>query len=196
MMKNPVLLVHGIYDTIAKFNIMSAYLTQRGWEVHRINLTPNIGSAKLEQLATQVADYIDKTFPTSQVIDLLGFSMGGLVTRYYLQRLGGIKRVQRYISISAPNNGTLMAYSLPLPGIIQMRPNSQFLADLNRDRVEILSQINCTLFWTPYDLMILPPTSSKIGIGREIILPVLVHAWMVNDLRTLEQVVQVLSEPL
>lgn len=195
-MKNPVLLIHGIYDTISKFNSMYAYLTQRGWDVHRINLTPNIGSARLDYLATQVADYVENAFHPSQAIDLVGFSMGGLVTRYYLQRLGGIKRVERYISISAPNNGTLLAYGLPLSGIAQMRPNSRFLRDLNRDARKVLSTINFTLFWTPYDLMIVPAISSIMGIGREIQLPVLVHAWMVQDMRTLKGIERALSEPV
>lgn len=194
--KNPVLLIHGIYDTLAKFNTMSAYLAARGWEIHRINLNPNFGKARLDYLATQVADYINNNFSSSQPIDLVGFSMGGLVTRYYLQRLGGIERVQRYISISAPNNGTLLAYCLPLDGIAQMRPNSEFLADLNQDVRQSLGEIDCSFLWTPYDLMILPPHSSRIGVGQEIQLPVLVHAWMVTDRRTLDQIAQILSKPV
>ncbi len=186
MEHNPVLLVHGIYDTVAKFKELSAYLEQLGWSVHSINLKPNDGSAPLNDLAKQVADYVDRTFESGQSIDLLGFSMGGLVTRYYLQRLGGVERVKRYITISAPNNGTLTAYSLSLKGIIQMRMNSHFLQDLNRDHDEYLSQIQVTNLWTPYDLMILPAHSSKMGIGQEISVPVVVHGWMVSDRRVMK----------
>lgn len=120
--------------------------------------------------------------------------MGGLVTRYYLQRLGGINKVHRYISISAPNNGTLTAYTLPRPGVKQMRPNSEFLQDLNQDIKDSLSQINVTVIWTPYDLLIVPPNSSQINIGKEIKLPVLVHEWMVKDSRTLKAISQALSQ--
>lgn len=194
--RNPVLLIHGIYDTIAKFNIMTTYLSQLGWQVYSINLTPNTGWIGLDELAKQVAEYIKKIFPPSQPIDLIGFSMGGIVTRYYLQRLGGINRVQRYINISAPNNGTLIAYGLPFPGIIQMRPNSEFLQELNNDSVELLNKINTTFLWTPFDLMIVPPESSRMPVGKEIILPVFVHAWMVSDKRALKVVADVLSEPV
>lgn len=194
--RNPVLLIHGIYDTTAKFDTMSAHLTQLGWEVHTFNLIPNNGSERLDKLATQVSNYIDNNFAPSQPIDLLGFSMGGVITRYYLQRLGGVNRVQRYITISAPNNGTLMAYTLPLAGINQMCPNSSFLEDLNQDCATILDKINCTIIWTPFDLMIIPPQSSKMPIGKEFTIPVLVHAWMVSDSRTLELVTNALLEPL
>ncbi len=194
MNRNPVLLIHGISDTIRKFDIMTSYLEKRGWPVHRINLTPNYGMACLKELAKQVDDYISNTFPAEQPIDLLGFSMGGVVTRYYLQRLGGIKRVQRYISMSAPNNGTLMAYTLPLTGVQQMCPNSEFLRDLNKDHQKILNQIKVTVMWTPYDLMIVPPNSSQMGVGIEQQFPVLFHAWMVDDKRVLKAVEKALSE--
>ncbi len=79
--RNPVLLIHGIFDTVVKFRKMSAYLCQGGWEVHTINLIPNNGFSSLDNLALQVADYIDKTFPSTQLIDLVGVSRGVLVAR-------------------------------------------------------------------------------------------------------------------
>jgi triacylglycerol lipase len=196
MERNPVLLVHGIYDTVAKFKELSAYLDRLGWSVHSINLKPNDGSAPLNDLAKQVAVYVDRTFESGQMIDLLGFSMGGLVTRYYLQRLGGVEQVKRYITISAPNNGTLTAYSLPLKGIKQMQINSSFLQDLNQDHNQYLSQLQVTNLWTPYDLMILPAHSSKMGIGQEISVPVAVHAWMVRDRRVMKIIASALSDSL
>jgi triacylglycerol lipase len=192
--RNPVLLIHGLNDTTRVFKQMSVYLTNLGWMVHRINLTPNNGTARLENLANQVSHYIDKTFATGQPIDLVGFSMGGIVTRYYLQRLGGVGRVQRYISISAPNNGTFAAYGLNLPGIVQMRPNSSFLQELNRDAVEILGKLKTTVMWTPFDLMILPAQSSQIPLGKELTVPVLLHPWMLSDHRIMAAVARALSE--
>ncbi len=191
--RNPVLLVHGIYDTAAKFNAMTAHLQALGWEVHRLSLRPNDGSAPLERLAQQVADYVKETFGPRQAIDLLGFSMGGVVTRYYLQRLGGLERVQRYVSVSAPNHGTLLAFGLPRPGVWQMRPGSDFLQDLNQDCRQCLAGVQVTIIWTPFDLMILPAQSSSLGFGREVKLLVPVHGWMVRHPQTLEQVAIALS---
>ena len=195
-LRNPVVLVHGIIDTEAVFKKMSAYLTERGWSVHRVNLTPNNGRESLEKLAQQVEDYIAVNFAPQQPIDIVGFSMGGLVTRYYLQRLGGIERVQRYISISAPNHGTLMANALPFSGIVQMRPQSDFLLDLNRDVVPLLGKLNFTWIWTPFDLMIVPAQSSRLSVGKELQIPVLVHAWMLKDKRVIKAVADALSEDL
>ncbi len=194
-MKNPVLLIHGFFRKKSIFNKMYAYLTSLGWEVHRIDLSPGNATVGLDKLALQVADYIERAFRDSQPIDLIGLSMGGLVTRYYVQKLGGIKKVERFITISAPHNGTYLAYSLPIPGCIQMQPESAFLQDLNRD-VEILKQLNFTSLWTPYDFIIVPPESSKLGVGKEVKLTVFSHAMMVRDSSSLEAIRDALCEPV
>ncbi len=193
--RNPILLVHGLTDTSHKMRKIASHLRGLGWQVYDIDLTPNSGDAKLEVLAQQVADLVEQTFPPHQSIDLLGFSMGGLVSRYYIQRLGGIDRVQRFISVSAPHNGTVAAYFTTRAGCIQMRPNHQFIKDLNHD-VDRLQQLNITSIWTPFDLMILPARSSQLGFGTDISLPVLNHADMVSDRRTLNAISAALTQPL
>ncbi|MCY7368755.1 MAG: triacylglycerol lipase [Chamaesiphon sp.] len=193
--RNPILLVHGLMDTSYKMQKISSHLDNLGWQVADIDLTPNNGDSKLEILAKQVADLIDRTFSPEQPIDLLGFSMGGLVSRYYLQRLGGIERVQRFISISVPNNGTIAGYFSQRPGCIQMQPNSEFIKDLNSD-IDRLRLLNFTSIWTPFDLIILPPSSSQLGIGTDLSIPVLAHPLMVADERVLKAVTHALSQPV
>jgi len=193
--QNPVVLVHGINDTGAVFDKMALYLRQRGLSVYTVDLVPNNGAEVLDKLAQQVANYINAIFTPEQPLDLVGFSMGGIVSRYYIQRLGGIERVQRFISISSPHKGTVIAYGSWLPGCVQMRPNSHFLEDLNSD-VQMLKKINFTSIWTPYDLMILPATSSQLGIGKEVTLPVLLHPLMLTDTRSLEIVAEALTAAL
>ena len=191
--QNPVLLVHGINDTGAVFNKMGLYLRQRGLSVYTVDLVPNNGAEVLDKLAQQVANYVAATFEPEQPLDLVGFSMGGIVSRYYLQRLGGIERVQRFITISSPHKGTVIAYGSWQPGCVQMRPNSDFLKDLNSD-VQMLKQIDFTSIWTPYDLMILPATSSQLEIGKEVTVPVVLHPLMLTDFGTLEIVAKALIE--
>ncbi|MFS8117238.1 MAG: lipase family alpha/beta hydrolase [Microcoleus sp.] len=193
--RNPVLLIHGMGDTTIIFSTMSARLTQLGWCVHSLNLTPNDGSLGLELLAKQVADYISETFDPKQPLDIVGFSMGGIVSRYYLQRLGGMNRVQRFIAISSPHNGTWMAYTLCGKGSVQMRPGSAFLEDLNGDAT-LLAKLNFTSIWTDWDFIIVPASSSQISSAKEVKLSVFAHAMMVRDWRSLKAVAEALSEPL
>jgi triacylglycerol lipase len=186
-LNNPVVMVHGISDTSAKMRSISNCLQDLGRQVYGIDLQPNDGTARLEVLAQQLQGFIDEQLPAAQKFDLIGFSMGGLVTRYYLQRLGGIDRVEHYVSIAAPHQGTWAAYFSQRPGCIQMRPDSEFIQDLQQD-VQILSQVKFTSIWTPFDLMILPATSSELTVGKAVLLPVAAHAWMVKDPRSMAAV--------
>jgi triacylglycerol lipase len=193
--RNSVLLIHGIEDTGAVFNTMASYLRQLGWPVYTLDLVPNNATLGLDILAQQVSDYVLNNFAPQQPIDLVGFSMGGIVSRYYVQRLGGFKRVQRLITISSPHHGTLMAYASQRQGCLQMRSNSQFLQELNTD-AHILEQLNFTSIWTPYDLMIVPAKSSQMPVGKEIIVRVLLHPAMLTDPRSLGAVASALTEPI
>lgn len=190
--RNPVLLIHGMFDTQAIFRRMIGCLKQWGWEVHSLDLIPNNATCGLEKLTMQVVDYIDKHFPPDQPLDLVGFSMGGIISRYYIQRLGGIERVKRLIAIASPHQGTMMGYFYPSLGAAQMRPDSELLQDLNQD-LYTLERLSFTSIWTPYDLMIIPANSSRIPVGKEIIINVVAHAWMVSDIRCIKSVAEALT---
>lgn len=193
--RNPVLLIHGLTDTSQQMRQIADYLTSWGWKVLTIDLRPNNGDANLEVLAAQVAATLERSFPPHQQIDLVGFSMGGLVGRYYLQRLGGLDRVRRFITISAPHQGTLAAYFSLRPGCVQMQPDSRFIDDLRRD-VDVLRRLNLTSIWTPFDLIILPPDSSRLGFGKEVVLPIVAHPLMVSDPLALAAIHQALCQPV
>ncbi|NDJ16408.1 esterase/lipase family protein [Myxacorys almedinensis] len=193
--RNPVVLVHGITDTAAIFQLMTTRLKQLGWTVYSLDLIPANGDRTLDFLAHQLADFVNAKLPDSQPFDLIGFSMGGLVSRYYVQRLGGVNRVQRFITISSPHNGTLTAFLSQRPGCLQMRPQSAFLTDLNQD-LSALECINFTSIWTPLDTMILPARSSQLPVGREMQVRVPLHAWMVTDSRAFNVILESLMEPV
>ncbi len=193
--RNPVILIHGIFRKAYVFDKMARYLQQRGWEVHRFDVLPNHSFVGLDILALQIKDYIDCHFPPEQSLDLVGLSMGGLVSRYYVQRLGGIHRIQRLITIASPHHGTWLAYLLPSVGCRQMRPGSQFLADLNQD-LQSLSLLQVISLWTPYDCIIIPAHSSEMPIGHNVKLSVFPHPMMVRSDRTLTALELALTDTL
>jgi len=194
--RNPVVLVHGIDDSDAAFDRMGAHLRERGWEVFAPSLAPSCGRVGLDSLAGQLRDYIAENVPAGRPFDLVGFSMGGIISRYYLQRLGGRKQVNRFITLSSPHFGTVMAYFRPNPGTLQMRPGSKLLKDLNGS-LEELESLDPVSIWSPLDLVIVPQRSSHLPIGKNIRIPVLAHQFVLRDRRCIETVAAALegSEP-
>ena len=176
--RNPVLLIHGIKDDARKMEPMARYLRAQGWAAKTMSLRPSWGQKGLEVLAGQVAQFIGENYAPAEKIDLVAFSMGGLVTRYYLQRLGGLERVQRYVTLSTPHHGTLLAYLLPNVGCRQMRFGSAFLRDLASD-ADRLAALDFTNFWTPLDTIIVPARSSIMPQARNERMVIALHPLMV-----------------
>jgi triacylglycerol lipase len=189
---SPTVLLHGIDDTSDLFSRLRPFLEKHGREVHAPDLVPNNGTAGLEALAQQIAAYIDETLPNRRV-DLVGFSMGGIVARYYVQRLGGLRRVNHLITVASPHRGTWTAYLRRNPGGRQMRPGSAFLRDLSQD-LGNLKILSFTSIWSPFDLMIIPATSSVVREAQSITVPVVAHALMMRDRRVLAQVERALAD--
>ena len=176
--RNPVLLIHGIKDDARKMEPMARYLRAQGWEAKTMSFRPSWGQKGLDVLAGQVAKFVDENYAPGEKIDLVAFSMGGLVTRYYLQRLGGLARVQRYVTLSTPHHGTLLAYLIPNAGCRQMRFGSVFLRDLASD-ADRLAQLDFTSFWTPLDTIVVPARSSVMPQARNERMVVALHPLMV-----------------
>jgi triacylglycerol lipase len=177
---HPVILVHGIKDDHHKMDTIAQYLQNRGRPTYGVDLRPRDGSAPIAQLALQLQEFIDRHLGPDTPCDLVGFSMGGLVSRYYLQRLGGLGRVRHYVSVSAPHQGTWAAYFSSHAGIVDMRPHSPLLQDLQTD-IDRLGQITITSIWTPLDLIILPADSSRLPLGTNLAINVIAHPLMVRD---------------
>jgi triacylglycerol lipase len=182
-----ILLIHGIFRQSSVFCKLKNHLTELGYTVYSPDLLHRYGALGLLEVAQQVADYVERKFAPEESFDLVGLSMGGLVSRYYVQRLGGIDRIENFVTVSSPHRGTWMAYTFPRTTGLQMRPGSQFLNDLNSD-LQMLERIKFTSIWTPLDFVIVPPTSSQMPLGNNVKLSVFLHAMMVRDDRSIQAI--------
>ncbi len=173
---------------------MKKTLEGEGYKVFVPPLTPSSGRLGIPYLAEQLKDYIHTHLSSDQRFHLLGYSMGGLISRYYLQRLGGLDQVEHFITISTPHHGTRTAHFVWNEGGKQMRPNSDFLKELNRD-IDRLSSVRFTSIWTLWDLTIIPSNSSVISFAMNIRVNVVAHLWMVFSGRVMKEVLRVIGDP-
>ena len=174
-----VVLVHGILNTGEVFAPMSRVLEGQGYRCFAPSLTPNDCRTGVHALARQLSEQIDARFGESQPLILVGFSMGGLITRDYVQNLARFHRVRGVFLISTPNHGTLWA-SFARGGVGQLGWHSPFIEALNRNEA-VWQSIPVCSYWTPWDLMILPATSSLWSVGGRQEIHCLFHPWMVRS---------------
>lgn len=190
--QNPVVLVHGIYSTAADFARLARHLREEGHEVLTLDLIPNNGLVGLDELAGQLADFVKARLPEGR-FDLVGFSMGGLVSRYYMQRLGGARRVDHFVTLAAPHHGTWMAWANRLPGGHQMRRHSAFIRDLGGDQ-DCLKNVRFTSFYTPLDLIVVPGASAEMPEARNVCVWALMHPSLILEKRCIRAVAEALKE--
>ena len=191
-----VLLVHGIWNSGQQFARLQHELERSGTgPVRCVDLVPNTGKARLSELALQVGKAARdlREHSGSERVDVVGFSMGSLVSRCWIQRQEGRKHVRRFVSIAGPQHGTLTAYGSSLAGIRDMRPNSELLRDLAADD-DVWREVELHCLWTPFDLMILPGRSGVLPGARSVQrFPVLLHRQMIRDRRVIAAVVGILT---
>ncbi|MEM7790331.1 MAG: alpha/beta fold hydrolase [Verrucomicrobiota bacterium] len=173
-----IIMVHGIWDTGRIFRRMASALERHGHKCYRPSLSPANGANGLEDLARKLDRYIRENIGEDRPLVIVGFSMGSIISRVYLQNLGGHKRVSHFFSISGPHHGTLTAHFWPGKGSRDMRFKSRLLRSLNKN-TNILAGIEIHSYRTPFDLMILPSRSSQWGIAENHVIPAAMHPLMV-----------------
>lgn len=177
------ILVPGFSDDERCMRGLARYLYKKtGIESVTLSPQPSAGQVGIEILAGILAEQIDECVPANAPIHLVGFSMGGLICRYYLQHRCGAQPVEQLITIATPHQGTWSAYSFARPACFQMRPGSQFLQALNNDLTS-LAAVKFTSIWTPFDLTILPATSSWLPVGKIVTILSPFHRTMLLDPR-------------
>jgi triacylglycerol lipase len=189
--QNPVVLVAGYKDNASVCLRLINYLREEGFPLFPLTLSPSDGWVGLDLLSAQVAEGVEQIaqgYGSRELqFDFVGFSMGGLVLRHYLQRRDGLARANRLVTIGSPHQGTFMAYYRDRPALRQMRPGSPFLLDLNQDS-QRLAQLAFTSIWTPLDLTIVPPISSVMETAQNHRVLVPYHRALITSTRVFVQV--------
>ena len=193
----PLVLIHGLWDTPKVFRTLLRDLNHRRDPLLLPHLPHGLGSKPLLDLAQRLDEAIRSAFGADQPIDLLGFSMGGLIARSWIQLLGGASRTRRFISVASPQQGTLTAVPWPglwLAGIADMKPGSALLRRLNAD-LEPLRRLDCCSFYSPSDLTVFPGWLGVLPVGRRQLLPVWRHDRMMVAPQGLKLLIAELLRP-
>lgn len=193
----PLVLVHGLLDTPAVFDRLKRELAGRRQPLLTPALPLRLGRTPILEVAELLGSHIEAAFGLQQPIDLLGFSMGGVIARCWIQRFGGHHRLRRFISVGSPQQGTITAQPWPrrlFQGIGDLRFGSSLLSSLNDD-LDPLARIDCHSFFSALDLVVLPGWRAVLPLGRHTMLPVLTHPQLMRDRAALQPIARELLRP-
>ncbi len=184
----PLVLVHGLWNTPILFDRLRQRLNQPHSLLFIPYLPHECGRISLNKLAIELDVQITETFGLDTPIDLLGFSMGGLIGRIWLQELNGFKRTRRFYSVGSPHNGTLTAQLVPsslFNGIADMKLGSKLIKSLKKSSNN-LQEISCRSYFCSWDLMSFPGFQSVLPVGTTTSVPVLTHKGLIKSPISLE----------
>jgi pimeloyl-ACP methyl ester carboxylesterase len=158
----PVVLLHGFIDNRSVFVLLRRSLARHGWHhLESLNYSPltcDIRTAA-ELLGRHVEEICART--GHREVDIVGHSLGGLIARYYVQRLGGDQRVRTLVTLGTPHGGTAVA---PLasahPIVRQMRTGSAPIEELRRPAPGCRTRF--VSFWSELDRVIVPAEAACI----------------------------------
>ena len=154
-------------------------------------LKHSFGMTSILDLTYKLNELILEKYGLEKEIDILGFSMGGIIGRSWLQKFNGCKRTRRLISIGSPHKGTLMAQLIPkypFRGISEMKINSNFLRELANNDF-LLDEIECINFFTYWDMMVFPGWWTNLKFGKKILVKVFKHRNLVRNKSVVEKII-------
>ncbi|MFD3336743.1 lipase family alpha/beta hydrolase [Streptomyces sp. NPDC058700] len=160
--RRPVILLHGYMDNRSVFVLLRRALTRHGRDcVESLNYSPL--TCDLRTAAEVLGRRVDeiRTRTGHAEVDIVGHSLGGLIARYYVQRLGGDSRVRTLVMLGTPHAGTTVA---PLadahPLVRQMRPGSEVLRELAEPAPGCRTRF--VSFWSDLDQVMVPVETARL----------------------------------
>jgi triacylglycerol lipase len=158
----PILLIHGMIDNRAIFARLTRRLRGHGFtRVHSLNYSPatNDIRAAAERLAAEVEELVAAS--GHERINVVGHSLGGLIARYYVQRLGGDARVGTLVTLGSPHHGTLAAHLVPARLGRQLRPGSDLFQELELPAPGLRTRV--VAYWSDLDQLIVPHDNARLA---------------------------------
>ncbi len=189
--KNPIILIHGLWNKSDIFSSITSKLDEFGIEYFAPTLKHDYGMTSIVKLTYLLNDLILEKYGLEKELDILGFSMGGIIGRYWIKKLNGYKRTRRFITVGSPHKGTLASQFVPkypFRGISEMKINSLLLKDLSSYDY-LLDDINCISFFTYWDLMVFPGWRANLNSGEKISLNIYKHRNLIRNPAAVERII-------
>jgi hypothetical protein len=159
--QTPILLVHGMIDNRSIFTVLRRGLVNRGFgRIETFNYS--VFTKDIRAAAARLGDEVERiaTETGYERIHVIGHSLGGLIARYYVTRLGGDERVHTLVTLGTPHQGSYLAYAWHNGLTQQLRPGSGLLEELAGPVQDC--QTRFIVYWSDLDQVILPQRNAAL----------------------------------
>lgn len=161
---NPILFIHGFGGTEEQYQPIIKFLKEKGIkDFYEFNYDNKFGLAPIKELAKELSEFLSKNVKEEN-INIIAISQGGIIALAYLKYFKN-KNVERLFTLCSPHKGSRLAKIMNLPGLIDLRPNSGLLKDLEIFVEE--NKINIFSVYTPFDLMVFPGWNARSKYGKK-----------------------------
>jgi pimeloyl-ACP methyl ester carboxylesterase len=195
--RTPVVLVHGYGGSRANWITLELVLRRAGFEnVHTAGY--NSVTATLSGVAEGVRKTCHEAMEAagSSHVHLVGHSLGGVVVRYAVQRLGLANDVRTAVTVAAPHRGTPLA-ALGLGQLAwNLRPGSLILQSL--DRGAGAGGVRWVAYYSDCDLVVRPESARLDRTALNVAVPGVGHLGILRApvfLRSVQRVLLAAERP-
>jgi pimeloyl-ACP methyl ester carboxylesterase len=189
----PVLLIHGIVCNKSVWRRWLQRLQTAGFGPLRVlDLEPPF--ADIEFHAARVERELRALSQDShgQRVAIVAHSMGGLVARAALRRVGP-ELISNIVTIASPHYGSRLARWFRLRPTEQMCPESAWLHALNAEQEAAMSDVSLTSIYSLEDNLIVPARSAVFKPARSVELRGIGHVGMLFSREVIESTLGALA---
>ena len=192
----PIVLLHGWVDNRSIFTLLRRHLLRRGFG-RVVTMNYSILTHDVPRAATRLGELVERLCAETGYdrVHVVGHSMGGLVARYYVPRLGGAERVHTLVTLGTPHAGTRTAHLFVGRAVAQLRPGSAVLRELAGPAPGCRTRV--VSFWSDLDAMVVPSRSAQLDHAdlnvRNVFVRGAGHQSLPNDGRVVHEIVETLA---
>jgi triacylglycerol lipase len=173
----PVLLVPGWGAPLWHTRWIAKHLERAGLTVEQMSL-PFMSTGDMVESAEAVDARVDEIIEDTgaEKVNMVGYSLGGLIVRIWLQGFDGQERLGRAVFVGSPQDGIYTGYAAAFTKAgRQVSKGSRFMRDLNREGPCGCGDGRCLSIYLWKDGTILPAKSARLfcGYNLELVWPVM-----------------------
>lgn len=166
----PVVYVPGFFSPFMYAAFFERSFKKQSYEFHQVAF-PCLATGDMIDMAEMLKSQVEALAGEFGRVNLVCHSAGGLIARYYFQKMSRRAAVSSVVFLGTPHQGTLAAY----PGMLakacrQMRPGSKFMAELDDGGLGRILVNRSLSIYSNHDFLVLPQQSARLAGARNVLL--------------------------